>query len=198
MVLFFDTETTGLRPGRIIQLAYVLDYGDKVVCKNFYCNVNYIEPSASAVHGVTLDKLSVLSKGKTFADYVDEIEKDFSSADLVVAHNYRFDESFMTAEFAYNFKTYTVKDTLDTMRYFTPILQIPRPYGRGIKFPNLSEFCSALDVYPFEVAAFLKNNFGEGFSHAHDATYDTAAMFLATKNAAEKYPEFNEYLKKYY
>ena len=60
MILYFDTETTGLRPGRIIQLAYIIDYGDTIKAKNFYFNVPYIEPGASMVHGITLEDLQVL------------------------------------------------------------------------------------------------------------------------------------------
>ncbi len=197
MILYFDTETTGLRPGHIIQLAYILDYGDKIVCKNFYFDVNYIEPGAAHVHGISVEKLHGLSGGKTFSDYVCEIEADFSAAKLIVAHNARFDISFMTAEFANNFKTFSYNEALDTMRHFTPLLQIPRPYGRGIKFPKLEEFCTALDVYPFETTDFVKKNFGSASASAHDATYDTSAMFLASKNACEKFSEYNDYLSKF-
>lgn len=197
MILYFDTETTGLKPGHIIQLAYVLDYGDKITCKNFYFDVDYIEPSASCVHGVTVEKLRQLSKGKTFGDYIDEIDEDFSKANLIVAHNFKFDCNFMTAEFSYHNRNFNYTESLDTMRHFTPILQIPRPFGKGIKFPKLEEYCQALDVYPFETVNFVKRYFGESFARAHDATYDTAGMFLATKNACEKFPEFNRFLQKY-
>ena len=64
MILYFDTETMGLYPGRIIQLAYILDDGENAVGKNFYFAVDYIEPSATAVHGITVEKLRVLSGGK--------------------------------------------------------------------------------------------------------------------------------------
>lgn len=197
MILYFDTETTGLRPGRIIQLAYILDYGDKIIAKNFYFNVPYIEPGASMVHGITLEKLEVLSKGKVFYDYMDEIESDFKEANLIVAHNFNFDFNFMSNEFKLNFKTFTYKESLDTMRYFTPILKLSRPYGRGIKYPKLEELCECMDVYPFEISAFVKDHFGVDASHNHDATYDTAAMFLAVKNGLEKIPELAEYLKKF-
>ena len=62
MILFFDTETTGLFPGRIIQLSYVMTDGQTTVAKNFFFGVDYIEPSASAVHGFTVEKLKVFAK----------------------------------------------------------------------------------------------------------------------------------------
>ena len=36
MILFFDTETTGLYPGRIIQLSYVMCDGENTTAKNFF------------------------------------------------------------------------------------------------------------------------------------------------------------------
>ena len=53
MILFFDTETTGLMPGRIIQLSYIMQTETDVKAKNFFFYVDYIEPSAVAVHGFT-------------------------------------------------------------------------------------------------------------------------------------------------
>ena len=91
MIIYFDTETTGLYPGRIIQLSYVLEDGESVKGKNFYFFVEWIDPSATKVHGITVEKLAELSKGKTFSDYADEIYEDFKNASLVVAHNVRFD-----------------------------------------------------------------------------------------------------------
>ena len=51
MILFFDTETTGLIPGRIIQLAYIMQTGTEIKSKCFFFAVEYVEPSAVAVHG---------------------------------------------------------------------------------------------------------------------------------------------------
>ena len=49
MVLYFDTETTGLRPGRICQLSYVMRTKESVQAKNMFFSVGYVEPSAAAV-----------------------------------------------------------------------------------------------------------------------------------------------------
>ncbi len=78
-----------------------MDCKDGVTGKNFYFAVDYIEPAATAVHGITVEKLKVLSGGKTFSDYQDEIYDDFARADLIVAHNAKFDIGFMIAEFRY-------------------------------------------------------------------------------------------------
>lgn len=197
MILYFDTETTGLRPGHIIQLAYILDYGDKISAKNFYFEVSYIEPSASFVHSITVEKLKELSKGRRFCDDIDEIERDFSSAKLIVAHNFSFDFGFMSQEFQNNLKTFRYNESLDTMRYFTPIMKLPRPNGKGIKYPKLEEFCAVNDVYPFEVDKFVKDYFSLHDKKSHDAAYDTVSMYLAVQNSREKYPDFNEFITKH-
>lgn len=55
--IFIDTETTALEPGEIIQLTYCIcdinKNGEEKVSlsKNFFFDVDYIEPSAEAVHG---------------------------------------------------------------------------------------------------------------------------------------------------
>ena len=61
MVIYFDTETTGLCPGRIIQLSYIKESENEAIGKNFYFAVDYIEPSAQAVHGISVEKLKELS-----------------------------------------------------------------------------------------------------------------------------------------
>ena len=62
MILFFDTETTGLIPGRIIQLSYVMQSETETRAKNFFFAVEYIEPSAVAVHGFTPEEIARYQK----------------------------------------------------------------------------------------------------------------------------------------
>lgn len=198
MILYFDTETTGLCPGHIIQLSYIMDYGDnKLLGKNFYFDVEYIEPGAAMVHGFTVERIKELSHGEKFADRVEEIERDFAAADLIVSHNFSFDFNFMDKEFSYIGKKFTFKESLDTMRYFTPIIKLPRPFGKGIKYPRLEELAAFSDVYPFEVTALTKRLFGLDVKTAHDAPFDTAQMFLSVQNCREKLPEVEAEISKY-
>ena len=69
MILYFDTETTGLHPGQICQLSYVMQTKEKVESKNFFFSVDYIEPSAQMVHGFSKQKLFDLSAGRNFGDF---------------------------------------------------------------------------------------------------------------------------------
>ena len=178
MVLYFDTETTGILPGRIIQLSYIMDYGAEIKCKNFYFAVDYIEPGAQAVHGISVEKLKVLSRGKTFSDYADEIYDDFSAAETIVAHNFPFDLNFMIAEFRYLDRIFRYNDSLDTMRYFTDVIKLPRKSHRGYKFPKLAELKDYAEVYDYDVTVFVIKNFNAAGSY-HDARFDTAAMYLS-------------------
>ena len=194
MILYFDTETSGLYPGRIIQLAYIMDNRGELSCKNFYFAVDYIEPSAIAVHGISVDKLKVLSDGKTFSDYADEIYDDFISADMVVAHNFRFDLSFMIAEFRYLDRIFRYNSSFDTMKYFTSIMKLSRGSTNSYKYPKLTELTEFAEVYPYDVTKFALSNFNGTTAASHDARFDTAAMYLACRNMKGRIDELNDIL----
>ena len=184
MTIYFDTETTGLTPGRILQLSYVLDYGEKVEAKNFFFAVDYVPVEAVKVHGFTAEKLAVLSGGKTFSDHAEEIYNDFLSADLIVAHNVKFDVLFMQAEFSYLNEIFKYNATLDSMKYFTPITCLPRKSG-GYKYPKLSEVSEFLEIYPYDVTKTCAELFKTYNVSFHDARYDTALLYISIKLQAK-------------
>ena len=189
MILFFDTETTGLIPGRIIQLSYIMQSETETVAKNFFFAVSYIEPSAIAVHGFTPEKLAVLSNGHTFSTDTEEIYDDFSSADLIVAHNVKFDINFMIAEFCYQDRRFRYKQEFDTMKFFTEIMKLPRENHKGYKYPKLSELAEFLDLYPYDVTRKTGEIFGENAVGSHDARYDTTELYLCFTEGLKAYPE---------
>lgn len=178
MILFFDTETTGLIPGRIIQLSYIMTDGVNTVAKNFFFGVDYIDPSASAVHGFTVEKLAVLADGHTFSSDIDEIYDDFLSADFIVAHNVKFDIGFLIAEFCYQDRIFRYRESFDTMKFFTPIMKMERSNHKGYKYPKLGEMCEFLDVYPYDITKKSIELFSTGNVFGHDARYDTVALYL--------------------
>ena len=196
MIIYFDTETTGLKPGGIIQLSYIIETADGVVGKNFFCYNSFISPESTMVHGITVEKLQTLSKGKTFYDYADEIERDFESADLLIAHNFPFDFNFMCAEFANCYKTFTFKEKLDTMRYFTPVVKIPKANGKGYKYPKLCELAEFFDIFPYDATRFAVKLFSDSGA-SHDARFDIAETYLCVKEARARYETFDEEIKKY-
>lgn len=88
MYLLLDTETTSYHPGQIAQLSYIhLDKDRQIIdSKNYFFSVDDMDPYAEAIHGFSKDRLEVLSEGKRFADYKDEILPILENTTLV-AHN---------------------------------------------------------------------------------------------------------------
>ena len=196
MIIYFDTETTGLSPGGIIQLSYIMQDKNGARGKNFYFFQPYISPDSTAVHGVTVEKLAQLSQGKIFEDYIEEIEADFNSADLTVAHNFPFDFKFMSAEFERCYNTFHFKEKLDTMRYFTPLVRIVKAGGKGYKYPKLCELADFFEIYDYDASRLAIKLFGNtGISH--DARFDIAQTYLCVERARECYEEVAELIKKY-
>ena len=191
MILFFDTETTGLMPGRIIQLSYIMQDRKGVTAKNFFFYVDYVEPSAVAVHGFTPEKLYALSDGRTFSCDIDEIYDDFLRADLVVAHNFAFDLKFMIAEFLYEQRQFRYRESLCTMKQFTDVMCLPRASHRGYKYPKLSELAEYFDVYPYDASRKAIELFGDTGA-SHDARFDTATLYLSFNAAADELLGINE------
>jgi len=188
MIIYFDTETSGLRPGRICQLSYILQEKNETRGKNFFFSVGYVEPSAYAVHGFSPERLYVLSGGKVFGDFAEEIKADFKSADLIVAHNFNFDFMFLSAEFENIGDRFEFNQSFCSMKKFTPICKLPRSGGAGYKYPKLTELCSFLDIYAYDVTRATISLFGAAPS-AHDARYDTAALYLAMNRGAENFAD---------
>ncbi len=197
MILFFDTETTGLIPGRIIQLSYIMTDGEATIAKNFFFGVSYIDPSATKVHGFTVEKIQQLSGGKTFSTDIEEIYDDFLSADLIVAHNAKFDIGFMIAEFNYQDRIFRYRESFDTMKAFTPIMKMERSNHKGYKYPKLGEMCEFLDVYPYDVTRKSIELFNSADVSGHDARYDTAALYLSFFEGAKKFDVLKEIALKY-
>ena len=194
--LYFDTETTGLRtdgfvlngvryPGKICQLAYIIDDDGVLTPKNFYFAVDAIEPGACRVNGLTVPLLAELSEGRVFADDADEIWRDFASADVLVAHNITFDVHFMQAEFQRLSMSFYVGDKgFCTMRRFAPVLKLPGR-GRFYKMPSLAEFAAYEGVTDFDVMLMMDDLFHTRKA-AHDARHDIVKMYLALDNACRQ------------
>ena len=178
MILCFDTETTSLYPGQICQLSYVCQDGASLRARNLFFTVDQMEYSAYAVHGFSIEKLRALSGGKRFEDYIDVIEQDFGSADVIVSHNTAFDFSFMRAEFERLGKVFEIKREFCTMKKFTPVCKLPKKRGEGYKYPKLVELCEYFGITDQRIEQVSQKVFGETASF-HDARFDTSALLLA-------------------
>ncbi len=195
MIIYFDTETTGLHPGQICQLSYIMQEKEKIFSRNFFFTVDSMEYSAFLVHGFSPEKLSVLSGGKKFKHFLDVIEKDFSSADLVVSHNTSFDFMFMNAEFERVSKIFSVKKEFCSMKNTVSLCKLARKRGEGYKYPKLSELCEFLDIKDFQIKSASEKLFDIEAGY-HDARFDTTAVFLAMNELMDSFDGFKE-LKKY-
>lgn len=184
-MIFFDTETTGFRPGNICQLSYLLVDGDEVEPKNFFFKVNNVDPGAERVHGLSVRKLAKLSNNKTFQDSFHVLNSDFSNADILIAHNFNFDLNFIRTEFSRCKHDFKYIDSICTMRHFTDICKIPKSNGYGYKWPKLGELTQYLGIKDKEILNATKEIFEISDTGYHDARFDTIATYLSYMKAVE-------------
>lgn len=180
MILFYDTETTGFarygtaddHPSQphLCQLAAQLVRPDNTTAMEFSLIVNAgvpIPEQASNVHGITNEIAE--EYGVRPATAVDFFLKLHSHADVVVAHNIKFDRQIMKTAFAR--RGVNPGDHLPreycTMQHATDIVKAP-PTAKMVaagrthwKAPSLGE-C-------------IKHFFDEELIDAHDAMVDVKA-----------------------
>ncbi|MGN0143744.1 MAG: exonuclease domain-containing protein [Clostridium sp.] len=187
-LLFFDTETTSIKPGSICQLSYItVDASAKpqiTTGKNFFFTVDEMDPSAEEVHGFSLEKLYELSEGQYFEDLVFDFINDFKEADFIIGHNVNFDIKFLKHELFTLGELFEPKNIFCTMAYYKNICRIPKANG-DIKNPKLSEVIEWLNISEKQIAETSEKLF-EGSGNYHDARFDTAATYLTVIEGLKK------------
>jgi DNA polymerase III subunit epsilon len=193
-LLFFDTETTSIRPGNICQLSYVVvDASTKpqtTTGKNFFFTVDNMDEGAEAVHGFSLEKLYELSEGKEFLDSITEFMHDFFEADFVIGHNVQFDIKFLKHEIDQLWESGLIdsqwepQNTFCTMAYYKNLCNLPSPSG-SIKNPKLSEVVDYLGITEEQITN-KSNDLFEGSGNYHDARFDTTATYLLVIQGMKK------------
>ena len=187
-LLFFDTETTSIKPGSICQLSYItVDAGVKpqiTTGKNFFFTVDEMDPSAQEIHGFSLEKLYELSNGQYFEDLVPDFFDDFVNADFVIGHNVNFDVRFLRHELLSLGEDFNPKNDFCTMAYYRDICKIKKSNGE-IKNPKLSEVIDWLNISTEKIAETSEKLF-EGSGNYHDARFDTAATYLTVIEGLKK------------
>lgn len=184
--VFLDTETTGLKPGQIGQLSMIIESDSgEISAKNYFFEIDYIEEGAEKVCGRGIDFYKEYSNGKRFKDYKSEILDTLTNS-LLIAHNLKFDENFISTEFWREDIVFKPAQRFCTMEYFRDVCKLPvvgRNWsGHKYKNPKLLELVEYFNIDTEKVSAYSKLLFGnedstnKGF---HDARYDTTSMFVA-------------------
>lgn len=188
-LLFFDTETTSIKPGHICQLSYiVVDSNEKpqrTYGRNYFFTVDEMDPSAQEVHGFSLEKLYELSEGNYFEDSFESFIDDFLQADFIIGHNVSFDLKFLNSELLYILgEDFKAKNTFCTMNYYKNVLKLYRPNG-DFKNPKLQEVVDYLSITKDRITETADKLF-EGSGNYHDARFDTAATYLIVVDGIKK------------
>jgi DNA polymerase III epsilon subunit-like protein len=174
MLLFFDTETTGLakfnlpedstEQPRLVQLAFIKTEDDGTIihegCFIIKPDGFEIPTFASDVHGITTEY--AIEKGTLSENVLSLFEGMFAGVTKLIAHNIKFDRCIIISELkryvGYRHPIWQNKDFC-TMLESTPICRIKGP--KGYKWPKLQE------AYTYF--------FGHPFDNAHDALADVKA-----------------------
>ena len=186
--IIFDVETTGLNAceNQIAQLSYIIIDEEFNIekAKNFYFTVDYMEPRASSVNGLTEKILEKLSNNKKFKDFAEEIYTDFLDVEVLIAHNLDFDLRFLIKEFkrlGFDIdKLGENKGYFCTMESYTMFMEIPHDYY-GLKYPRLDEVMCYLDIKYTDIEDKENEVFGCDVVSWHDSQFDVIATLEAYK-----------------
>lgn len=179
MILFFDTETTGLplfressddpQQPHIVQLAAELCTEDGEVIETYENIINIgvpIPPDSIAIHGIT-DEIAAtgIDPKQMLGDFM-ELAKKASSFG---GHNVDFDIRMMRIQAARHLgeKWKTDKPLHCTMKMATPIVNLPpteKMLAKGFNKPKSAN-----------LGECIRHFFDEEFGGAHNAAIDVAA-----------------------
>lgn len=178
MILFYDTETTGMIKNwnipidgsdnipNIVQLGWALftRKGQHILSTSNIIKPNgwTIEPQAEAIHGISLERCE--AEGISIQDALKPFCFMHQMSDCNVAHNHNFDSKIVRAELIRLESKYTREHFKSqafkcTMMETTSFCKLRKPNGRGgYKWPKLEELHEKL--------------FNEPMANAHDALGD--------------------------
>ena len=151
MILFFDTETTGIPKNykapvsdlanwpRLVQLAWLVAAADGTEVRwveHIIKPQGFVIPAdATRIHGISTEMAH--ETGVELGVALAEIAADLAAATVLIAHNMSFDEKILGAEFLRlgQPNPLAAKPRLCTMQASTDFCQLPGRYG--FKWPSL-------------------------------------------------------------
>ena len=109
-----------------------------------------ISPGATRIHGITM--AMSLAEGKPIADALAAFRGSLEQADVLVAHNMKFDFNVLGAEFYRDIRENPLADVAHycTMEAATDYCALPGKYSN--KWPTLAELHHKLFSRPFDGA----------------------------------------------
>jgi len=176
MLLFIDTETTGLPKSasndfekwpRIVQLAWSLynHNGNRESVNSFIIYpTDFVIPQDSAkIHGITTERAK--KEGLSLHKVLPQFNSDVEKATTIIAHNAEFDLPIVNTEFMRcRLETNLAKKqnfcTMKTQKIIS-YCKLPKQSGGGYKWPTLNE----LHLQLFETE----------FTDSHNASADVEA-----------------------
>lgn len=172
-ILIGDTETTGLRPGYIAQLACVKVDNGKITAFNSWFKVKEMDDGASKANGLSVPLCEQLSGGLEFYDRLDDIQALYEGVTDFYGYNTRYDRSFIEAEFTRCSLPVPNLAYQDVMLTAKARMQVTK----GYKLANALAHFGIADEKVLEIAIKL---FGACQSY-HDARFDTVATLLLAR-----------------
>lgn len=157
-ILVYDTETTGLYPGRDEILQFSACDGTGHVLLNTYIRPKKMKewPDAAAVNGITPD---MVQNSPTMDEIRDRIQNLFDHAYLLVAYNAHFDNAFLREAGIRHRKG---SKSFDVMKVFAEVYGEWNDYFSDYKWQKLTTAASYYD-------------FNWGSCKAHDSMGDVFA-----------------------
>lgn len=164
VILFFDTETTGIdvAEAEVCELAVIKAVydgfhripGEQEEFSSLVRPSIPIPPEASAIHHITDN---FVEKAPGIDELSEQIDKMFSDADLIAAHNLQYDLSILERQLPDIFGNIQPEQHLDTLRLARHV------------WPDLPSYALQVLRYRFNLARNIKGD-------AHRALFDAALV----------------------
>ena len=161
-IICVDTETTGFdfNEDEVIQLSIINGNGDILFNEYFKPKNKAQWPEAAAVNGIYPE---MVAEKRTIAEYIPQINRIFSEADLIVGYNHEFfDMKFLKNA------GITVPETIGS---FDVMKEFAREYG---------EWDSKKGRYKWKKLCFCASYYGySGSGNFHDSLEDVRATLYS-------------------